>query len=160
MSLADSSIPKYTGSKTKARQWLLQKKKEKPTTPLLALMPGNCVFIPKYVAVTATFWDYNPVVLIIRSGGKYVFGLNLNWLSRIEKRKLQDLFKRWNVQTNSRLKNAALFRQLKRYKFAKSAYRLYFKEQIQKSRIFKLTNAEIFQVTSLNLLNELADEKL
>lgn len=155
MSLKATIKPEYIASKASAhelvRSWRLTKKHVNQSK---ALQPGNFIFT-KYIAITPKVYDVNPVVIIIRANKKYVLGFNINWLRKHEKRRLLDFLIRNDIQSKTRLARIPVIRKLRRLRYPRRAYRLYFRKELAKPRLYQLTSEEMFLALSRNLREEI-----
>lgn len=152
MSLEQTIIPKYNGSSSAAAELIRYWRLNKSHTPGRAVfIPGNIAYT-KYVAVSPGKYDINPVILVIRSNRKYVLGINVNWLSIIEKRKLMEFLIKMKTHEKSRISRVSIFRSLRKLKFTRKAYRLYFKDELFKPRVYNLTVPDLYNAISRNLL--------
>ena len=153
MSLKDTILPVYKSSKSQGRQLIRDWRRTKTPAGVTALMPGNFIFTT-YLAVTDKLYDYNPLVMIIRADKKYVFGINVNWLNRLEKTKLLKYLADHRAHEKSRLQVQALIRGIRRFRFTKKAYRLYHRKAFAKPRVFLLNTTDFYE----GLMHDLLDE--
>lgn len=152
MSLQDTVVPTYNPSPMAAKALIRELRLTKRHAPgIKTLREGNIVFTT-YVAVTDKFYDFNPVVLIIRANKSHIFGINVNWLSKIEKKKLLDFLIKSNFHSKSRIQRAQVIRMLKRLRFTRKAYRLYHRKAFQAPRLFELKQTEFYRALMMNML--------
>lgn len=154
MGLSLTVIPVWNGTKAAAadllRSWNLNKKS---SPQIKALLPGNFIHT-KYAAVTPGVYDVNPVVMIIRANRKYVFGININWLHPLEKKKLMDFLIKNKIETKSRLAIIPVIRKLRLFRFTRKAYRLYHRKELAKPRLFELNAVEFYTALMRNIRKE------
>ena len=154
MSLEVTILGTYSSSSSKAseliRSW---KSTKKPVSPISAFLPGNFIYT-KYVAVTPKVYDVNPVVIIIRANKYHVFGININWLSRLEKRKLLEFLIQKEIHKKSRLEMIPIIRAIRRFRFTKKAYRLYHRKALAKPKIYKLDSVDLYNALLRNIRKE------
>lgn len=151
--LQSTLLPTYNPSKSAAYSLIRRWKKTKSiSAPSFALKPGNIIFT-KYVAITKGVYDFNPCLIILYSNKRYVFGINVNWLDRTQKRKVTQLLVRRQAHTLERKQLCFLIRMLKKsLPFVKQAMRLYRKEGLVKQRLYVLNAFDLYEALSRNLI--------
>lgn len=154
MSLADTIVQDYSPSEMKANELIrFWRRTKTPSSPTSAFLPGNIIYT-RYAAVTPMVYDLNPVVIIIRANKRYVFGINVNWLSRLEKTKLLKFLMTKQAHKKSRLEMIPIIRSIRRFKFTKKAYRLYHRKELARPRVYKLTSRDLYDTLTRNMLKE------
>lgn len=149
-SLSDTVVPKYNPSSAAAKEYARSIRTRTPNSPASSLLPGNIVFT-NYVAVTRGVYDYNPCVLVIRANKHHIFGINVNWMTRLQKVKMIKYFVDRKLHETSRLQRAVIFRQLKRLRSPRSAYRLYHRKAFAKPKLFNLDVYDLYQMMTKNI---------
>ena len=159
LSLKETLIPEFNLSpaagQALVRDW---KRKKKPSNFANTILPGNMVFISSYTATTVKSWDENPVVLILRVSNKHVLAFNINWLTKREKERMIRQFIKGHVGKKgrplNRLERLALFNKIRKFKFPKAAYRVYFKKQLKRTKIYNLTMGDFFQAIAHKMIDK------
>lgn len=155
--LADTYIPEFNwapaAGQALIRDWKLNKKRANPGT---ALLPGNLLFIQEYHASTVRVYDENPVVMVLRANKTHVLCFNINWLGKRDRERMIRQFvkhqqTRKGKQPMGRLERLMLFNKIRKYRFPRDAYRLYFRNEMRKSRIYNLTMGDFFKALTRRL---------
>lgn len=151
MSLKSTIVQDYRPSKAQGRELMQYWRLHKPRVTGMHLQPGNFVFT-NYVAISPGKWDYNPVVMILRTNRKYVFGINVNWLTKKEKRRMLDyLILKETHKKKGRVSRLPILRETKRFKFTRRAYRLYFRKELRKPVLYRLEMTDVYDALNHNL---------
>lgn len=159
--LADTLIPEFNWSPAAGqaliRDWKLNKKRANPGT---ALMPGNLLFIQEYNASTVKVYDQNPVVMVLNTSKKHVLCFNINWLGKRDReRMLRQFIKhqqgRKGKNPMGRLERLMLFNKIRKFRFPRDAYRLYYRNELRKSRIYNLTMGDFYKALTRRLITKI-----
>lgn len=157
MSLRETIIPTMNLSQSAGRaitrSWIINKNPSNTSV----IKPGNIVFISSYAATTVDVFDRNPVILILNVSQTYVLAFNINWLDRKQRQQMIRAFQRAQQAIKnkrmSRLQRYALFLKIRKMPFPRAAYRVYFRSQIKRVKIYNLTMGEFFEACTHNLLH-------